>query len=173
LGNGDYFYLAGIFMQISKNAVAVLDYILKDDEGTILDQSEGGNFAYLVGTGQIIPGLETAMEGKQVGDELVVTIAAADAYGERELEKIQRVPRNMFPEDVDIKPGMQFEAQSPEGHVMLATVDSLDGDIVVVDHNHPLAGKTLHFDVKVTEVREASAEELEHGHVHGVGGHQH
>jgi FKBP-type peptidyl-prolyl cis-trans isomerase SlyD len=160
-------------MQIKKNSVASLNYVLKDDEDNVLDQSDSGNFAYLVGAGQIIPGLEKAVEGKQTGDQLNVSIMAVDAYGERVLEKIQRVPQKMFPEDIEIKPGMQFEAQSPDGDVSIATVDSIDGDVVVVDHNHPLAGKNLHFEVEVVDVREASAEELEHGHVHGPGGHHH
>ena len=160
-------------MQIKKNTVASLNYVLKDDEDNVLDQSDSGNFAYLVGTGQIIPGLENAVEGKQAGDQLNVSIMAVDAYGERTLEKIQRVPQTMFPQDVDIKPGMQFEAQASDENVSIATVDSIDGDVVVVDHNHPLAGKNLHFEVEVVDVREASAEELEHGHVHGPGGHHH
>jgi len=160
-------------MQIKKNTVASLNYVLKDDEDNVLDQSDAGNFAYLVGTGQIIPGLEKAVEGKQTGDQLNVSIMAVDAYGERVLEKIQRVPQKMFPEDIEIKPGMQFEAQSPDGDVSIATVDSIDGDVVVVDHNHPLAGKNLHFEVEVVDVREASTEEMEHGHVHGPGGHHH
>ncbi|MEE9425146.1 MAG: peptidylprolyl isomerase [Methylococcales bacterium] len=160
-------------MQIKKNTVASLNYVLKDDEENVLDQSDSGNFAYLVGAGQIIPGLEKAVEGKQTGDQLNVSIMAVDAYGERVLEKIQRVPQKMFPEDIEIKPGMQFEAQSPDGDVSIATVDSIDGDVVVVDHNHPLAGKNLHFEVEVVDVREASTEEMEHGHVHGPGGHPH
>jgi FKBP-type peptidyl-prolyl cis-trans isomerase SlyD len=160
-------------MQIKKNTVASLNYVLKDDEDNVLDQSDSGDFAYLVGTGQIIPGLEKAVEGKQTGDQLNVSIMAADAYGERVLEKIQRVPQKMFPEDIEIKPGMQFEAQSPDGDVSIATVDSIDDDVVVVDHNHPLAGKNLHFEVEVVDVREASTEEMEHGHVHGPGGHHH
>ncbi len=160
-------------MQIKKNTVASLNYVLKDDEDNVLDQSDSGDFAYLVGTGQIIPGLEKAVEGKQTGDQLNVSIMAVDAYGERVLEKIQRVPQKMFPEDIEIKPGMQFEAQSPDGGVSIATVDSIDGDVVVVDHNHPLAGKNLHFKVEVVDVREATTEELEHGHVHGPGGHHH
>ena len=160
-------------MQIKKNTVASLNYVLKDDEDNVLDQSDSGDFVYLVGTGQIIPGLEKAVDGKQAGDQLNVSIMAVDAYGERVLEKIQRVPQKMFPKDIEIKSGMQFEAQSPDGDIAIATVDSIDGDVVVVDHNHPLAGKNLHFEVEVVDVREASAEELEHGHVHGPDGHHH
>lgn len=160
-------------MKITSNAVAIIDYTLTDDDGNIIDQSTDGNFAYIHNGRNIIPGLEKALEEKQAGDQLRVTIEPAQAYGERDLAQIQRIPREMFPADADIKAGMQFQGQSPDGQVSVVTVAELDGETVVVDGNHPLAGKTLHFDVAVVEVREASQEELEHGHVHGPGGHQH
>ncbi len=160
-------------MQVGKDKVTTIDYTLKDDEGTTIDQSSNGEFAYLHGASNIIPGLEQALEGKQAGDELSVSIAPDQAYGEKDLAQIQRVPRSQFPPDVEIQPGMQFQAQSPDGQMLVVTVSDVDDDVVVVDGNHPLAGKTLHFDVKVVDVRDATAEEMEHGHVHGEGGHQH
>jgi FKBP-type peptidyl-prolyl cis-trans isomerase SlyD len=160
-------------MTIAKDKVAIIDYTLTDDEGNTLDQSENGEFAYLHGASNIIPGLEQALEGKIGGDEAKVTVTPADGYGELDPNAIQKIPRNMFPEDMELTPGMQFQAQSPEGAMMVLTVAEIVGDTVVADANHALAGKTLHFDVKVISVRDASAEELEHGHVHGAGGQNH
>lgn len=160
-------------MEIGNNKVALIDYTLKNNDGEVIDQSSGGEFAYLHGAQNIIPGLETALAGKKAGDEVSVTIEPADAYGERQLEAIQRVPRNAFPEDIEIKNGMQFQAQGPEGQHVMVTVTNVEADHVTVDGNHPLAGTTLNFDVKVIEVRDATEEELEHGHVHGPGGHHH
>lgn len=160
-------------MQVSKHKVAIIDYELKDDEGNTIDRSEDGNFAYIHGINSIIPGLEKAMEGKQAGDDLDISIEPADAYGERDLANIQRVPRNLFPVDIDIKPGMQFQTQTPQGNPLFIQVTAVEGDEIIVDGNHPLAGKTLNFTVKVIEVRDATEEELAHGHVHGQGGHDH
>ena len=160
-------------MKITRNAVATIDYTLKDDDGTIIDQSADGNFAYLHNGMNIIPGLEASLLEKQAGDQLNVTIEPAQAYGEKDLAAIQRIPREMFPAETEITPGMQFQGESPEGQVSVITISEIDGDTIVVDGNHPLAGLTLHFEVTVVEVREASAEELEHGHVHGPGGHEH
>lgn len=160
-------------MKISQNVVATIDYTLTDNDGTVIDQSTDGNFAYLHNGHNIIPGLEAALLDKEAGDQLNVTIEPAQAYGEKDLAAIQQIPREMFPADADIKPGMQFQGQSPDGQVTVVTVTAIDGDTVVVDGNHPLAGLTLNFDVTVVDVREASAEELEHGHVHGPGGHEH
>ncbi len=160
-------------MKIAENSVATIDYTLKDDEDVVIDQSSDGNFAYLHNGQNIIPGLEAALLGKAAGDKVEVTVEPAQAYGEKDLAQIQRVPRDMFPAEADIQPGMQFQGESPDGQMSVVTVSDIDGDEVVVDGNHPLAGLTLHFDVSVVDVREASAEELEHGHVHGPGGHAH
>ncbi len=158
-------------MTIAKHKVAIIDYTLMDDEGNTLDQSENGEFAYIHGANNIIPGLEKALEGKTGGDKAKVTVAPAEGYGELDPNAIQKIPRNMFPEDMEVLPGMQFQAQSPEGAMMVLTVADIEGDTVIADANHALAGKTLHFDVKVISVRDASAEEMEHGHVHGPDGH--
>lgn len=160
-------------MIISKDCVAIIDYILKDDDGDVLDDSQNGEFVYLHGAQNIIPGLEEALVGKQAGDQVTVSLEPKDAYGEINPERIQIVPRDMFETDEEIVPGMQFHAQSPEGQMMVITVSEVDDDEVTIDGNHAMAGMNLHFDVSVVEVREATAEELEHGHVHAEGGCDH
>ena len=161
-------------MQIADNAVVAIHYTLTDDAGTTLDTSRERDepLAYIHGHGNIIPGLENALLGKQAGDALKVTVAPEDGYGERHEGLIQKVPSNAFEGVDELHPGMQFQAQTDAGP-RLFTITEVDGEEVTVDGNHPLAGTTLHFDVEITEVREASAEELSHGHVHGPGGHQH
>lgn len=160
-------------MQLEKNKVAVLNYTLKDKEGEIIDESNDGSFAYLHGANNIIPGLENALEGKEAGYQTNVVIEPKDAYGERNLEQIQRVPLSMFPDDVEIAEGMQFESQTEQGEPVIVTVTAIDAGEVVVDGNHPLAGTQLHFDVELIDVRDATEQELEHGHVHGPQGHDH
>jgi FKBP-type peptidyl-prolyl cis-trans isomerase SlyD len=160
-------------MQISKNTVATIDYTLTNPQGQVLDTSKGGEpLSYLHGVGGIIPGLESALEGKQTGDNLSVTIEPDQAYGQRSEELVQEVPRRMFQGVENIQPGMQFRAQGPQGQ-QVVTVVGIAGDNVKIDANHPLAGVTLKFDVNVVGVRDATQEELSHGHVHGTGGHQH
>lgn len=160
-------------MQIADKMVVTIDYTLKDDNGTILDSSNEGNFAYLHGAQNIIPGLENALSGKSAGDEVEVSVSPAEGYGERNDSMIQAVPRDMFDSEQEIQVGMQFHAQSPEGEMIVVTVTDVEGDDITVDGNHPLAGVNLNFGVKVVDVREASQEEIEHGHVHGPGGHNH
>lgn len=159
-------------MQIAKDKVVQIDYTLKNDKGEVLDTSEGaGPLAYLHGHHGIIPGLENALEGKATGDKLDVSIAPAEAYGEYNEAMVQVVERKLF-EGMDVAPGAQFQAQTSDG-MQVITVTAVDGDEVTIDGNHPLAGQTLHFSVEVVEVRDASEEELAHGHVHGPGGHDH
>ena len=160
-------------MQIENDRVVTINYTLTDTAGTVLDQSQDASFSYLHGAQNIIPGLEDALHGKQAEDRLQVTIEPERAYGERDDGRVQAVPREMFPQDVDIEVGMNFHAQSPEGAPMTVTVTEVSDATVTVDANHPLAGETLNFDVEVISVREADAEELEHGHVHGPHGHHH
>ena len=160
-------------MQIANNKVVSIHYKLTNDAGDILDSSEGQEpLAYLHGLGNIIPGLENALSGRALGDKFSVTVAPADGYGERDNEMVQSVPKSAFQGVDQILPGMQFQAQSPDG-MQLVTVVEVDGDEVILDGNHPMAGITLTFDVEVTEIRDATTEELEHGHVHGPGGHHH
>lgn len=160
-------------MQISADKVVSIDYTLTDNNGAVIDSSEGhGPLAYLQGHGNIIPGLESALEGKTEGDALQVSVAPADGYGERDDALTQQVPRQMFENADDIQVGMQFQTSSEQG-MHIVTVTAVDTENVTVDANHPLAGQTLNFDVKVVEVRDATAEEVEHGHVHGPEGHDH
>lgn len=161
-------------MQIADKKVVAIDYRLRDDEGTVLDSSEGAQpLAYLHGAANIIPGLEKALLGKQAGDELDVSVEPEEAYGEYSLELVATLNRSMFQGVEELEPGMQFHASAPDGGMQVVTIRDVDGDDVTVDGNHPLAGQRLHFKVKVISVREATAEELEHGHAHGEGGHQH
>lgn len=160
-------------MQITKNAVVAIDYQLTSDEGEVLDTSEGHEpLTYLHGVGGIIPGLERELEGKQVGDQFQVAITPADAYGERNEALEQEVPRDQFEGEEDLALGMQFQVESEDGP-MVVTVIEIDDDVVTIDGNHPMAGINLHFDVTIREVREATSDELSHGHVHGTGGCEH
>lgn len=160
-------------MQIAQNSVVAFHYTLTNNEGEVLDSSEGRDpLTYLHGAGNIIPGLEKELEGRVGGDKLQVTVQPAEGYGEIQPALVQEVPRDSF-EGVDsVQPGMQFQAQT-QGGPLLVTVTQVGGDTVTVDGNHPLAGKTLNFDVEIATVREASQEEVEHGHVHGEGGVEH
>ena len=161
-------------MQISKNAVVTLEYTLTDNEGVMIDKSSGDDaFAFIHGIGGIIPGLENALEGKQVDDALSVTIEPEEAYGQRDDSMVAEVPVERFEGAGEIQEGMQFQTAAEDGSARVVTVVKIEDGMVTVDANHPLAGVTLNFDVKVLGVREATAEELEHGHVHGPGGHEH
>ncbi|AVV34761.1 MAG: peptidylprolyl isomerase [Cobetia sp.] len=160
-------------MQIAQNAVVSFHYTLTNNEGEVLDSSEGREpLAYIHGAGNIVPGLEKELDGKTSGDELKVAVSPEEGYGEVQEALVQEVPREAFQGVEDIEAGMQFQAQTQGGPLMV-TVTKVEGDTVTVDGNHPLAGETLNFDVQITNVREASAEELEHGHVHGEGGVEH
>ena len=154
-------------MQIAENTVAAIDYTLTDDSGEVLDSSEGREpLSYLHGAGNLIPGLEQALEGSNEGDSLQVTVTPENAYGERSEDLVQAVPMEAFAGVEQVEPGMRFQATDDQGNVRVVTVTSVEGEEVTVDANHPLAGQQLHFDVSVVGVREASSEEIEHGHVH-------
>ena len=161
-------------MRIADDCVVTLAYTLRDDAGEELDSATAADpFAFVHGRHSVIPGLEKALTGRGAGDTLDLTIAPADAYGEHSPARVQVVPRDRFPADIDIEPGMQFHASDEHGGRMAVRVTEVNEDGVVVDANHPLAGQTLHFAVEVLGVRAATAEELAHGHVHGAGGHHH
>lgn len=160
-------------MQISPNKVVSIHYTLKNDAGQVLDSSEGREpLSYLQGAGNIVPGLEKALEGKSAGEKVDVKVAPEEGYGPRHDGLVQDVPRDAFQGVDEVKPGMQFHAQGPSGPLVVTVIES-DAETIKVDGNHPLAGETLHFDVEVTDVREATEEEMEHGHVHGPDGHEH
>lgn len=159
---------------IKENSVVTMHYELKDAEGEVLDSSKGQEpLVYLHGAGNIIPGLEEALVGKTVGDTVDAVIAPEKGYGMPVDALVQTVPKEAFGEEVSkVEVGMRFQAETEQGPVPVV-VTAMDDTTVTVDGNHPLAGKELHFNVSISEVREASAEETEHGHVHGPGGHQH
>lgn len=162
-------------MNIAKNKVVGIDYTLTDKAGKVLDSSTAhGPLYYIHGIGSLIPGLEAELDGKTTGAAFKVAISAKDAYGERVDDLCQVVSKTQF--EIDgagaVQVGMQFEVETEGGDVVV-TVTHVEGDNVTVDGNHPLAGVELHFDVTVKEVREATSEELAHGHVHGPGGHHH
>ena len=160
-------------MEIAADAVVLIHYTLKDDSGKVLDSSAGGEpLAYIQGHGNLVPGLEKALEGKRQGSLVAVTLPPADGYGARDEALVQRVPKRSLQGSGEIRKGMQFRAPTDDG-MRLFTVTAIVGDMVTLDGNHPLADQTLHFDVEVVGVRGATAEELEHGHVHGPGGHHH
>lgn len=160
-------------MQIQKNTVAAIQYTLTDDTGEVIDSSSGGDpLVYVHGVGGLIPGLESQLEGKRVGDALKVRVAPEDGYGERDENLVARVPRSQMPTDGPLQIGMQFQAHGPEG-TQVVTLVKLDDEAVWLDANHPLAGVHLNFEVSIVSVRAATEEEIEHGHVHGAGGHEH
>jgi len=153
-------------MQISNHKVVSFHFTLTNDAGNTIDSSEGGDpLAYLHGEQNSIAGLENALEGKGVGDKLNVSLDAADAYGEYNPALTEVVPSTMFQGVDNIEVGMEFQAETSEG-VQVVRIAEVDGDNVTVDGNHPLAGQALNFDVEVTDIRDATAEELEHGHIH-------
>lgn len=157
-------------MRIENQKVASIEYTLTDSDGNVLDSSdEGEPLSYLHGHGNIVPGLENALEGKSPGDRLSVDVAPEHGYGERDESLVQSIPRSRFP-DEGLEVGAQFHAEAG-GHSHVVTVVDIDDEDVTVDANHPLAGQSLHFDVTVTGVRDATEEELAHGHVHD--GHHH
>ena len=156
-------------MNIQNNSAVSFHYKLTDDDGISIDSSEGKEpLGYLHGAGNIIPGLEKALEGKTIGDSLTVAVTAAEGYGEVQKELIQEVPKEAFQGVDNIEVGMQFEAQTGQGGTVPVTVIAVTDEIVTVDGNHPLAGKNLNFDVTIEEVREASEEELARGHLHDL-----
>jgi len=153
-------------MKISKDSVVTIDYTLKDNSGAVLDTSADREpLSYIQGAGAIIPGLENALEGKQKGESLSVTLASKDAYGDYDESLIVTVPKDKLQVDAEIKVGMQFQTQTQYGPRILI-VKAIEGNDIKLDGNHPLAGQELNFDVFIKEVREATKEELEHGHVH-------
>jgi FKBP-type peptidyl-prolyl cis-trans isomerase SlyD len=158
---------------IGNNSVVSVHYKLMDDEGNVLDSSEGSQpMAYLHGAGNIIPGLEKALEGKGEGDSLKVRVEPAEAYGEVKPDGIKTIEKSAFQGVESVEAGMAFEAQTPDGTKQQIVVKKVEGNEVTIDTNHPLAGVTLNFDIKIVGVREATKEELDHGHSHD-GGHAH
>jgi len=154
-------------MNIEDQRVVKIHYILKDDVGDIIDSSEGKEpLPYIHGTGALIPGLERELAGRAAGEEFEVTIEPEEGYGELDPELVQAVDRSVVGDIEGLQPGMQLEARDPDGHVRYVIVREVSEETVVLDANPPLAGRTLHFKVTIDSIREATAEELEHGHAH-------
>jgi FKBP-type peptidyl-prolyl cis-trans isomerase SlyD len=169
-------------MSISKHAsqtvtdgkVVSIHYTLTDDAGAVIDSSKGNPpLEYLHGAGNVVPGLEEALAGRARGDAFKVDVAPEKGYGAHDPRGLQRIPRDAFPDDVDLEPGMQFGAEDPQGGSTTVWIVKVESDQVVIDTNHPMAGKTLHFDVSIADGREATREEIAHGHPHGPDGHHH
>lgn len=154
-------------MQIAKHKVVSIDYALTNDEGDLIDTSKGSDpLTYLHGVGGIIPGLEQALEGRISGEQFNVSIEPDNAYGHRQDELQQVVSREQFSDVDDLQVGMRFRASTDSGDPLVMTVVEVGESTVTVDGNHQLAGETLHFEVAIRDVREATPEEISHGHAH-------
>ena len=152
-------------MLIGNNSVVSIHYKLTDDDGNTLDESTEGPLTYLHGASGIIPGLEKELTGKVAGADFKVTITADEAYGDHQPQLVQQSPRSAFPADMELEVGMQFTATSEGGEMMVA-ITEINDETVTVDGNHPLAGLTLHFEGTIDQVRDATEEEIAHGHAH-------
>ena len=160
-------------MKVMQDKVVSLHYTLRGDDGNTIDSSVGSEpLAYVHGNGSLLPALEKELEGRGAGDKLEVRLAAKEGYGERDETLVQVLPRKTLATIGKLKVGTQFHAQVPGG-ARVMTITAVEKDSVTVDGNHPLAGLNLNFEVEVVDVRDATAEELAHGHVHGAGGHHH
>ncbi|MBM4344953.1 MAG: peptidylprolyl isomerase [Deltaproteobacteria bacterium] len=161
-------------MKIAPNTVVKLNYELRlNDDPDVVDSSDDGQFNVMIGHGQIIPGLEKALLGLETGANAKVTVQPQDGYGVRDEGKVIGMPRSSLPKDFVVDVGIPIELEDRNGHSFPVWIAGVEGDDVVLDGNHPLAGETLHFSVQVLGVRAATKEELAHGHVLGPGGHHH
>jgi FKBP-type peptidyl-prolyl cis-trans isomerase SlyD len=161
-------------MPLEPNKVVTFNYRLADSEGTLIETTENKEpLSFISGYKQILPKLEEAISGMIIGSKKDVKLSAADAYGEFDDKAVQQVNRSQFPEELNIEVGMSYIANSPDGKQMQFVITDVNDDDVTIDFNHQLAGKDLEFNVELLDVRNATEEELNHGHVHGPGGHQH
>jgi FKBP-type peptidyl-prolyl cis-trans isomerase SlyD len=159
--------------RVADDMIVSLDYTLRLDDEQVIDSSDGSEpLEFIQGQGHIIPGLERELYGMEVGDQKQVTVAATEGYGERDDDRIQVVARDAFAPGSELETGMGVQMQDPQsGQVYQGTISQINGESVIIDFNHPLAGETLHFDVTIVGLRAATEEELDHGHVHGPHGH--
>jgi FKBP-type peptidyl-prolyl cis-trans isomerase SlyD len=162
-------------VKIEANKVVSFHYSVNDGGDAPVDSSRerGEPLTVLIGQGNIIPGLENALLGREAGEQFEVSVAPADAYGERRANYTQRVPKKYFEDAENLRPGMSTVLQTQEAGARVVVVHKVGSSVIDVDLNHPLAGKTLVFDVEITDVRDATPEEIEHRHAHGAGGHEH
>lgn len=159
---------------VQNDCVVEMHYVLKDGDGTVIDESpEGEPLPYLHGHQNIVPGLEKALTGASVGDTKKVVVSPEEGYGVREEQMVLEVPRSELPSDLEPEIGMTLGMETSGGHTVPVRVSAVSAEHITLDANHELAGVTLHFEVRIASVRTASSEELSHGHVHGPGGHHH
>ena len=160
-------------LTIQKNSVVSIDYTLKNNEGTVIDTSSGRSpLTYMHGSGALIPGMENALEGKSEGDDFSISIEPTEAYGDHDKNLLHKVDRKELEHLPNLETGMEIEVLA-DNDPMVMTIVEISDEVVVLDGNHPLAGQTLNFSIQVRNIREASAEEISHGHVHGPDGHDH
>jgi len=161
-------------MPIEANKVVTMNFTLTDETGNVLDSTDtAGPFSYISGKGMVLPKLEEAVSGMIIGTKKHLTLEAKDGYGEYNDDAVQAVGKENFPEDFVLEAGMEYMASNPDGVQMPFIITSVEDETITIDFNHPLAGKNLNFDLELLDVREATPEELSHGHVHGAGGHHH
>ena len=161
-------------MALESNKVISFNYTVKDDNGQVLDSNiKDGPYTFLTGRNQVLPGLEKVLGGMIIGSKKNIKLLAAEAYGEYDEGAIQTVKREFFPEEAELETGLTYYAHTPEGKHLQFVITKIENDDITVNFNHPLAGKDLMFDVELLDVRDATPEEISHGHVHGPGGHHH
>ena len=161
-------------MALIANKVVTFNYTLKDTEGNLLDSTKNdGPFSFITGSMQVLPRLEEALSSMIIGSKKSIKLTATDAYGEYDEGAIQKVKRNLFPEEAELEIGKTYFGHSPEGQHIQFVITEIENEDITVNFNHPLAGKDLEFDVHLLDVRDATPEEISHGHVHGPGGHHH
>lgn len=158
--------------RVADGKVVSIHYTLTDESGAKLDSSRGASpLDYLHGAQQVVPGLEKGLRGRSIGERVELRLQPEEGYGAHDPRGRQRVPRDAFPDDVELEPGMQFSAEDERGRDVTVWIAEIASDAVTIDQNHPLAGKVLCFDVTIEAIRDATLEELAHGHVHGPHGH--
>ena len=161
-------------MPIEANKVVTMNFTLTDETGNVLDSTKsGGPFSYISGKGMVLPKLEEAVSGMIIGTKKQLKLEAKDGYGEYNDDAVQAVGKENFPEDFVLEAGMEYMASNPDGVQMPFIITNVEDETITIDFNHPLAGKNLNFDLELLDVREATPEELSHGHVHGADGHHH
>ena len=161
-------------MPLKSNQVVTMNFTLKDDSGNVLDSTRENNpFSFISGANQVLPKLEEKIGEMIIGSKKDVVLAPEDGYGVYQQDAVRTIKKSEFPEDIELDKGMGFIAKSPQGKDVQFFIKEIEGENITVDFNHPLAGKTLHFDLELLNLRDATAEELNHGHVHGPDGHPH
>ena len=158
-------------MKIEKDTAVTLRFKVSDAQGKLIEENKEPMVYLHGGYGNTLPKIEEALQGQEAGYQAVLALAPEDAFGLRDEDLMRTIPRSQFPPGVKV--GGQLEGQGSDGRKQIFNVAKIKGDTVILDGNHPLAGKALRFTVKVTDVRAASAEEIAHGHVHGEHGHHH